>query len=259
MSSRSYGGRYRFDGGGKLTPALKTLLIATSAVFVLQNLVAMVFHQEGTEWVFKWFGLIPSGVVPGLRIWQPFTYLFLHASLLHIIFNMLVLWMFGRNLEPIWGARKFYTYYFVCGAGAGLINVAAAWIPVAFGRPVSDSVTIGASGAIFGVLIACAILFPDRQVWLIPIPVALSMRVYVAITVGIEFYMELGSSGDNVSHICHLGGILIGYLYLRRGSFFYNMRNTVSDFKRKRTRRKFEVYMRKRGGDPPSRPDRWVN
>jgi membrane associated rhomboid family serine protease len=258
MSSRTYGSRFRF-GGGSVTPAIKTLLIVTTAVFLGQTLISLFFGDRGTVWVLTWFGLIPTAVIPGLRVWQPFTYLFLHGGLMHILINLLILWMFGTDLERVWGERKFYTYYFVCGVGAGLVNVAAAWIPTFFGRPVADVVTIGASGAIFGVLIACAILFPDRQVALIIPPVVLSMRVFVGVMAAIEFFSELGAGGDNVSHICHLGGMLIGYLYLRRGSFFFNTRNALADWKRKRTRKKFEVYMRKRDGNPPSPPDRWVN
>jgi membrane associated rhomboid family serine protease len=259
MASRTYGPRPRWNGGG-VPPALKNILIVTTAAFVAQTLIQMQFGVVGETWYLKWFGLIPAAVAPGLRIWQPFTYLFLHADLWHILMNLLILWMFGRDLEPIWGRRKFYTYYFVCGAGAGLVNVAASWISAWAGRPGSTiTVTIGASGAVFGVLIACAVLFPHRQVWLIPFPVALSMRLFVAIMAAIEFYGELRSGGDNVSHICHLGGMLIGYIYLRRGSFFSTTRNTFSDWKRKRLRRKFEVYARTRGDNPPSRPDRWVN
>jgi membrane associated rhomboid family serine protease len=119
--------------------------------------------------------------------------------------------------------------------------------------------TIGASGAIYGILMAAAMIFPDRQIWLLPFPVTLPMRAYVAIIGAIEFFGTLGASGDNVSHISHLGGMLVGYLYLRRGSFFYGLRNQYSDWKRRRLRRKFEVYIHEHKDEPPSRPDRWVN
>ena len=110
--------------------------------------------------------------------------------------------------------------------------------------------TIGASGAIYGVLLAAAIMFPDRQIWLIPFPVTIPMKIYVAGAIAIEFFMTLGTGGDNVSHVTHLGGALVGYLYLRRGLFLYRVRNDYLDWKRKRaTRRKFEVYMR----DPQER------
>lgn len=243
-----------------ITPAIKTLLIAMTSVFIAQTIIALEFGVRGADWVFRTFGLVPGSAVFLGRIWQPFTYIFLHGGLWHILINMLVLWMFGCDLERVWGQRRFYTYFFTCGVGAGLIVAAAELLPMAWGRMPSGIPTIGASGAIYGVLVACAVLFPDRQVWLIPFPVTLSMRVYVSIMVAIEFFSELSSgTGDNISHICHLGGIVIGYIYIRRGSFFFTMRNTVSDWKQRRLRRKFKVYMRERGGDPPPRPDRWVN
>jgi membrane associated rhomboid family serine protease len=260
ISSRRSGTRFSLGGlGGGITPAIKTLLIVMTAVFIGQTLVGLFFGAAGILWINHHLGLVPMAVVPGLRIWQPFTYIFLHGGLWHLLINLLVLWMFGTDIERVWGARKFYKYFFICGVGAGLIDVAASWIPVAFGAGPPTIPTVGASGAIFGVLIAAAVLFPDRQVWLIPFPVTLSMRVYVAIMVGIEFFLTLDAPGDNISHFCHLGGILVGYIYLRRGSFFYNMRNTMSDWKRRRTRRKFEVYMRDHSKDAPPGSGPWVN
>jgi rhomboid family protein len=262
MESRDYGYRVRFGGlgGNMITPAIKTLLITMTAVFIGQTIVGLEFGREGAIWIYQNLGLVPGSAVFLGYIWQPFTYIFLHGGLWHLLINMLVLWMFGCDLERNWGQRRFYTYFFTCGVGAGLIVIAANLLPMLWGRTPSGIPTIGASGAIYGVLVACAVLFPDRQIWLIPFPVTLSMRVYVSIMVAIEFFSELSSgTGDSVSHICHLGGIAIGYIYLRRGSFFFNMRNGVSDWKQRRLRRKFKVYMQQRGGDPPSRPDRWVN
>jgi membrane associated rhomboid family serine protease len=125
----------------------------------------------------------------------------------------------------------------------------------------SDIPTIGASGAIFGVLMGAAMLFPDRRIYLILPPVELPMRVYAFIMGAIAFFGTMGAGGDKVSHVSHLGGMLVAWLYLRRGSFFFGIRNKVSDWKRQRTRRKFEVYMREHDekNEPPSRPDRWVN
>ena len=253
---RSYG--YRFDWRGMFTPAIKTLVIANSAVFLVQNLVAWFGGTAGYRWVIEWFGLIPYTVTHGMRIWQPFTYLFLHADIWHLLLNMLVLWMFGRDLEMAWGKRRFYIYYFVCGVGAGLINILAKSIPLAWGAEPSLIATIGASGAIYGILLAMAVVFPDRQVWLIPFPIVLPMRVFVLIIGAIAFFSSLGS-GDNISHISHLGGMLVGYVYLRRGSFFYGWRNYYTDWKRKRLKRKFEVYMKNSQDKPPSSPDQWVN
>ena len=173
---------------------------------------------------------------------------------------MLMLWMFGRDLELNWGKRRFLNFFFVCGVGAGLIELIVKSIPfLFFGRELSLTPTIGASGAIFGILMANAVLFPDRKIWLIPLPISIPMRPYVAVMGAIEFFSTLGSGGDNVAHICHLGGMLVAYIYLRRGSFLYSVRNSVSDWKHERNKKRFQVYINKHKQDPPSRPDNWVN
>ena len=108
-------------------------------------------------------------------------------------------------------------------------------------------------------LLAVAIVMPHRQVWLFPLPVTVSMRIFVIVMGAIEFFGTIGSTGDGVSHVCHLGGMLVGYIYLRRGSYLYNYRNFFSDWKRRRLRKKFEVYVRDHNDKPPSNPDNWVN
>ncbi len=217
--------RVRFDWRGFITPAVKYLVLACTAVFIIQTLTTLSFGKivEYQKIVLR-FGLIPTGVVPGLRIWQPVTYLFLHGDLWHLLINMLMLWMFGRELELVWGKQRFLNYFFLCGVGAGIITILVKYVPWFFGHTISDVPTIGASGAIFGILIANAILFPDRQIWLFPLPIMIPMRPFVAVMAAIEFFGTLGSAGDNVSHLCHLGGMLIGWLYLRRGSFLYRVR-----------------------------------
>jgi membrane associated rhomboid family serine protease len=262
MASRSGVKTYRVSFDFYVTPGVKILLIANFAVFLVE---AFVYHFDGAggyDQLVKWFGLMPAGVVPGLRIWQPFTYLFLHDVnyfFLHLVMNMVMLWMFGRELELVWGRNRFLRYYFLTGVGAGLLNVVVKTVPWLLGRGLSYVPTIGASGAIFGILIACAILFPDRRVYLLPFPVAISMRAVVAILAAFTFLGTFGLGDDRVSHICHLGGMLVGYVYLRRGSFLYSVRNSVSDWQFRRNRRRFDVYINKHKSDPPSRPDRWVN
>ncbi|MBZ5696125.1 MAG: rhomboid family intramembrane serine protease [Acidobacteriia bacterium] len=255
--SRGYG--YRFDIGGYFPRAIKTICIACVGVFLLQELSGLIFHQDG--WIFwlNWFGLRPYVVVHGFRLWQPFTYLFLHDGIRHILVNLLFLAMFGADLEHMWGARKFYTYYFLCGVGAGLINVVVKMTLDPHGLGSAWTPTIGASGAIYGILLANFVLLPDRRVWVFPLPVTVSMKIFVIVMGAIEFFGTIGSTGDNVSHICHLGGMLVGYLYLRRGSFLYNYRNFFSDWKKRRMRKKFEVYVRDHREKPPSRPDSWIN
>lgn len=260
MASRPGIRNYRFTLNFFLTPGVQWLLIANVAVYLFEVLLVTFSGASSYNWFVAAFGLVPSGVTHGLRIWQPFTYLFLHdaSTIWHILGNMFMLYVFGRELELVWGRNKFLQYYFLTGIGAGLINVIVKTVPVFFGEPPSDTATIGASGAIFGILLACAILFPDRQVTLFPIPIKMSMRTFVIAMTVLEFVFTFGLGGDNISHICHLGGMLVGYVYLRRGSFLYSVRNTVTDWKIQRNKKRFQVYMNKHK-EPPSRPDRWVN
>jgi len=254
--------RVRFDWRGFITPAVKYLVLSCSGVFLFQTLLTLLAGSRAPLvdfWITSHFGLVPRAVILGLRVWQPFTYLFLHGGLWHLLVNMLMLWMFGRELELVWGAKRFLNYFFLCGVGAGIITILVKLTPLLWGERVPDSATIGASGAIFGILIANAILFPDRQIWLFPLPIMMPMRPFVAVMAAIEFFSTLGSGGDGVSHLCHLGGMLIGWLYLRRGSFLFRVRNEVADWRYQRNRKKFEVFMRKSRNEPPSRPDHWVN
>jgi rhomboid family protein len=250
---------YAFNWSSFITPGVKLIVIACSAVFLVQTLVNVLLGpQVGYRYLTLVFGLMPYAVFHGY-IWQPFSYIFFHDGLLHILINMLMLWMFGRDLEQLWGKKRFLSYFFLCGVGAGLIELVVKAIPLFFGKPLSTVPSIGASGAIFGIFIANAMLFPDRQIWLIPFPITIPMRPYVAVMGAIEFFLSLGSGGDGVSHVCHLGGMLVGWIYLRRGSFFYNVRNSISDWRLQRNRKKFEVFMGKQKNDPRSRPDNWIN
>jgi membrane associated rhomboid family serine protease len=255
-SSRSYG--FRTNWKGFVTPAIKSIVIICTGVFLVQTLLAL-FRPDAANVLILELGLVPRAVTHGLRLWQPLTYLFLHGGLMHLLFNMLFLWMFGVDLERAWGTRRFWNYFLVTGVGAGIINVLVKTALDPHGVGTSLAPTIGASGAIYAVLVAAAIMFPDRQVWLIPFPVQIPMKIYVIAAVAIEFFFTLGAGGDNVSHVTHLGGILVGYVYLRRGSFMYRARNGFLDWKRKRARRKFEVYQRDHRDEPPARPDNWVN
>ena len=263
--SRGYG--YRFDLSGYFPKAIKTLCLICIGVFLLQMFSRLFFGPDGWFFWIQYFGLSPHAVFKGVSVfglpipavWQPITYLFLHAGILHILFNLLYLAMFGADLEHMWGAKKFYTYFFVCGLGAGFTDLIVRTALDPHMQRLALVPTIGASGAIYGVLLAAAVIMPQRQVWLFPLPVTISMRLFVIVMGAIEFFLTIGATGDGVSHVCHLGGMLAGYLYLRRGTHLYNFRNYFSDWKRRRMRRKFEVYVREHRDKPPSRPDNWVN
>lgn len=259
MESRRYGFRPGFPGGGSwITPVIKQLFFLNTAIFLAQTM-GRIFYPQSWGWIIHNLGLVPYDVVFRGKLWQPLTYMFLHGDLWHLLINMLMLWMFGCDLERAWGRVRFYRYYLITGVGAAVCIVLIKFAASIGGIARSDIPTVGASGAIFGILIAAAILFPDKQVWLFPLPVTLPMRAFVFIMGLIAFFGTLGSGGDGISHIAHLGGMLVGYLYLRRGSYFYRVRNTYSDWQRRRLMRRFEVYKRRHQDQPPSRPDDWVN
>jgi membrane associated rhomboid family serine protease len=265
MGSRSrYPGSFgpRISWGGIFTPAVRNIVIACTGVFFLQTIIRLLLPPDYTAQFQHLFGLVPWYVTRRLFVWQFVTYLFLHATIWHLVMNMLFLYFFGMDLERTWGKRRFYEYYFIAGIGAGVINVLVKTILDPRGSGFSFAIpTIGASGAIYGVLIAAGIMFPDRQVWLFPLPISIPMKLLVAGSIIIEFFLSLDAGGDNISHVTHLGGALVGYLYLRRGLFLYRVRNDYLDWKRRRARRKFEVYMRDHKNEPPPRDsdDRWVN
>jgi membrane associated rhomboid family serine protease len=240
-----YQDRYRFAGysSGFFPPGVKWLLISNTALFVLYFVLA----RSELAYVFDPFRLTPNEVFGRLRIWQPVTYLFLHDpfGFGHILFNMLALWMFGTDLESTWGTRRFLNYYFLCGIGAGLCDVVASWITQRGNVP-----TIGASGAIYGLLLAFGILFPHRTVLLIIFPIP--ARYFVMIVGAMTFMSSVYASGSGVSHVAHLGGMVFGYLYLRSrfATFdFTGLRRSYETWKLRRARRKFEVYMKKKGPD----------
>lgn len=225
-----------------LPPGVKWLLITNTAVFVLRYF-AGVF---GGAALFRDFMLWPRAVwqEPLLSFWQPFTYLFLHGDFWHILFNMLALWMFGSDLERDWGTHFFLKYYFLCGVGAGLCVVAADALLQGPGFP-----TIGSSGAIYGVLLAFGLLYPDRIVlfsFLFPI----KAKYFVMIIGAIAFMSSFGASGSGVSHVAHLGGMVFGYVYLRRRRLRvrFDLVGALSRhyqaWKIRRAKRKFEVYLR---------------
>jgi membrane associated rhomboid family serine protease len=253
-------GAYRFDISGYFPKAIKWICIVCVAVFTAQKLTNTIWHSAGWNYFTGYLGLSAAAVWHGW-IWQLLTYQYLHANLPHILFNLLYLAMFGAALEHSWGAQRFFTYYTICGVGAGLVEVLVkqGLVHMAWAQPDSLLIpTIGASGAIYGVMLAVAIVMPHRQVYLFPLPVTISMRWLVIVLGAIEFFGTFGST-DNVSHICHLGGMLVGYIYIRRGSYLYGSRNYFSDWKKRRLKKKFEVYVKQHNERPPSPPGDWLN
>lgn len=248
----------RFDWHQWLTPAIKTLLIANTAVYFVEVLIHQLAGPAAEYAVFRWLGLVPWAFIHGW-LWQPFTYLFLHGGFWHLFWNMLFLWMFGCDLERQWGQRRFYFYYFLTGVGAGLVTVLVKMLMDPQGQGAATIPTIGASGSVFGVITAAALLFPDRELWLFPFPISIPMKFYAILMGAIEFFATLGSSGDHVAHVTHLSAIFIGWLYLRRSSVLYRVRNRYTDWRVQRNRSRYEAYLRRHKGKPPSHPDDWVH
>ena len=162
----------------------------------------------------------------GFQLWQPVTYMFMHANFSHIFCNMFAVWMFAPVLEKEWGTRKFLIYYFVCGLGAALVQECV-WSlriehllmsypeDVVYVQYASHVVTIGASGAVFGILFAFGWLFPDVRMFLLFLPIPIRARTFVLIYAAIELLAGFSHiAGDNVAHFAHLGGMLFGFLLL---------------------------------------------
>ncbi|MBI1983517.1 MAG: rhomboid family intramembrane serine protease [Acidobacteria bacterium] len=231
--------------GPPASRVVKQLIIFTSAAFVLTYLPAVLFH-----WRFPppLLGLRPFEVTRYFAIWQPVTYLFLHAGFFHLIFNLFALWMFGSDLERLWGPRRFLFYFFLTGIGAGVLNVLL--------DPSGVIPTVGNSGAVYGILLAYGLLFPDRPIflWLI---IPIKAKWFVAIIGVIAFIGSISGPGSGISHVAHLGGMLFGFLYLRGGGLSYGLQLRYHEWRRARLRKRFEVYMRKH--EKKDEAGRWIN
>jgi membrane associated rhomboid family serine protease len=230
---------YSFGPGG-ISTAIKALIGANVAVFLLQFFFPIVTDV---------LGLRPLFVVRYFWIWQLATYMFLHGGAFHIIFNMLALWMFGTELERTWGTRYFLKFYAITGIGAGVLTVLFSLLPFAPAQQLLRSNVIGASGAIYGVLLAYALWFPDRPIYMyfvFPVPA----KVFVAIIGAIAFLSSLGDSGG-VASATHLGGLAIAYAYLKTGRVHpvAELKYRYLKWKINRLRRKFDVYSGGRADD----------
>lgn len=222
-------------GPGPISPAVKWIIWANVAMFV----VSLVFPR----FVLAYLALSPEKVLSGW-VWQPITYMFLHADPLHILFNMLGVWMFGVELERLWGTKFFLRYYAVCGIGAAVTTLVVGLLPFAFAGAVYESVTVGASGALYGLLLAFAKYYPNRPILmmlLFPVPAK-----YFVIIIGALSFL---TGGRGVAHAAHLGGLIFGYLYLQngRGGLTAEIKYRYLKWKMNRLRRKFDVYSGGRG------------
>ena len=181
-------------------------------------------------------GLRPAMVIRGF-LWQPLTYMFLHSPLAisHILFNMLLLWMMGGELERVWGSRGFLRYYLVTGFGAGMFSLV-----MGLAAGTANTITIGASGAIFGLIIAYGVLFGERTI-LFMMMIPMKARTFAWIMFAVAFFSTWNPSSGGVAHIAHLGGAVTGFLYLKRA---WRVGPFLSELRWKVRRRRFRVLDR---------------
>ena len=223
---------------------VKWLLIANIGIFI------PTFFLSRTSYIddLRVFFLVPEAVVGHFAIWQLVTYMFLHGSISHILFNMLALYFFGTPLERDWGSKRFLRYYFLCGVGSGICDII---LNLALGN---NTRTIGASGAIYGLLLAFGVLYPNSTVFMYFVfPIKAK---YMVMIVGAIAFLGATQVNSGVSDIAHLGGMLFGYAYLKLRFFDFGMIGREYEaWKLRRARKRFQVYMKKHNR---SDSDRWT-
>lgn len=215
--------------GGPVTRTVKALIAVNIAVYLLQ----IISHLLGSRYIDIHFGLVPANVTNELMLWQFVTYMFLHGDVFHIFFNMLTLFMFGNELERCWGTRRFLNYYFITGIGAGICS----WLVATQ----SDAVIIGASGAIYGLLLAYGLIYPNRVVYLnflLPVKV----KWLVLIMGAMAFLSSLSGAESGIASIAHLGGMAVGYLFLKGKDWVDKYRYFNEQRHHDQLKRQFEVH-----------------
>ncbi len=218
------------QGMFRITTITKNLLIINALMFI----ATWVFARQGVD-LGNLLGL-HFVLAPNFNVLQLLTYMFMHANFQHLFFNMFALWMFGCVVEDTLGPRRFLVYYFVCGIGAGLMQeiaqfgefyqMACSQVP---GFSIGDTVrvaqnssrllslwtTVGASGAVYSILLAFGMLFPDNRIFIFPLPVPIKAKWFVCVYILVELWSAIAVSNDNVAHYAHLGGMLFGWLLMR--------------------------------------------
>ena len=239
-------------------PITKNLLIINLLAFV----ATLVYPQLSD------IGGLHFFMASDFSVLQLLTYMFLHGGWAHLLFNMLALWMFGRVMESVWGGKKFLFYYISCGVGAGLMQEVAQFVQfyplitsdapmlVASGMVLPHGqlpeylnlfTTVGASGAIYAILLAFGMTFPNERIFIFPIPIPIKAKWFVIFYAALELFSAIGSSGDGVAHMAHLGGMLFGFFMIRYWNrhpgvgygpsngrqFFDSLKDTFDNYRRK--------------------------
>ncbi len=207
-------------------PAVTKNLLIINVLCFFGALVAQRYGMDLSDMLGLHFFLASD-----FRLYQLVTYMFMHADFQHIFFNMFAVWMFGRTLEMVMGPKRFLVYYMVCGIGAGLVqevvqfadyalrlsqyegvNTGLSIIPMA--EYLNMMTTVGASGAVYGILLAFGMLFPNTQMFVFPIPFPIKAKFFVMGYAAIELFAGLGASGDGIAHFAHLGGMIFGLILI---------------------------------------------
>ena len=231
MSYYSYDNQGRGGFMANVPTAIKNIIII--------NVLVMIMTMLNEDFMYETFSLFyPTS--PFFHWWQPVTHMFMHGGFWHLFFNMYTLYIFGSVLERVWGTRKFLVFYFVTGLGAALIHTGVEWIQMQswLGQAAEGSAaalssihalkmtpTVGASGAIYGVLMGYAMLYPDSVLTLIFPPVSMKAKWFVLIFAAIELLTGVTGTGGGIAHFAHLGGLIFGYLlilYWKRNHTLYS-------------------------------------
>jgi membrane associated rhomboid family serine protease len=205
------------NGYFRVPPVVKNLLIINIVIFLAQMLLPDNIGRTIEGYGALWFvsDSAGGGIMFQLsHAWQLVTYMFLHADAMHIFSNMFTLWMFGRILEQDLGGRKFFAFYMISGIGAGLIQLLVNWISFESGTGPALAQTIGASGAVFGILIGFGMMHPNSVIMMLIPPIPMKAKWFVIIYAGLELFLGVRGSGGTIAHFAHLGGMLFGFLLL---------------------------------------------
>lgn len=230
----------------------RNLLIINVLVYLLASVVEL-GGKSLTDW-----GALHFFMASDFHVYQFITYQFLHGGFTHLFFNMFALWMFGCVIENVWGPKKFIFYYIFCGVGAGLCQEMVQYISFAadgltsmdpgqvlnvngqrlmtVDQIMNLSSTIGASGAVYGILLAFGMTFPNERIFIFPLPIPIKAKWFVAVYAIIEFVSAMSSVGDGVAHMAHIGGMLFGFLLIlywrKRPNSYFNVDATRQFFDR---------------------------
>ena len=232
-----------------------------------KNLLIVNFLAFAATWVLELRGIdltqllgLHFFLASDFQIYQFFTYMFLHGGFTHIFFNMFALWMFGSVIERVWGPKKFIFYYIVCGMGAGITQelvqyatytiegisayqyVSAGGVQMTTDAYINLWTTIGASGAVYGILLAFGMIFPNERLFIIPFPFPIKAKWLIVGYIAIELFSAMTGPGDGVAHMAHLGGMLFGFLLIR---YWQKHPNSSQSFGRSRGQEFFENMKRR--------------